>query len=96
MKIYLDDKRKEPDGWVRTYSDYETINLLKNNQVKELSLDHDLGENCGNGYNVLLWIESRVATSNYIPPRIYIHTANPSARIKMELAVNSINKFLEI
>lgn len=43
MKIYLDDERQTPDGWIRTYTPEETIELLKKGGVTHLSLDHDLG-----------------------------------------------------
>ena len=42
MKVYLDDVRQAPEGWVRTYTVAETIELLKTGEVVELSLDHDL------------------------------------------------------
>jgi len=43
MKVYLDDERKTPDGWRRVYWPEEAIELLKSGDVKEISLDHDLG-----------------------------------------------------
>lgn len=92
MKIFLDDERNAPIGWVRTYTVGQTIEYLKYNTVTEISLDHDLGLGFKPGYNVLLWIEDRVYTEGYIPPKIRIHTANPSARHKMELAVANIEK----
>lgn len=93
MKIYLDDTRPAPEGWILVTDVHETIQLLKTQKVTDLSLDHDLGnDGLGTGYSVLLWIEENVYTSNYIPPRIQIHTANTSARLRMELAVESINK----
>lgn len=99
MKIYLDDEREAPDGWFRTLTAFGTISLLSSSflrddvDVLELSLDHDLGTK-DTGYTVLLWIEEQVATNGYIPPKIQIHTANSSARVKMELAVQQIEKIL--
>lgn len=43
MKVYLDDMRRTPEGWHRTYNAIETIDLIRTGQVTELSLDHDLG-----------------------------------------------------
>ena len=98
MKIYLDDERPTPDGWTRAYTAKEAIKLLKENNVKEISLDHDLGDEsvvlCGNGYDVISWIELQVACSNYVPPVIHIHTSNASARVKMELAREAINRMI--
>jgi len=94
MKIYLDDERKAPSGWTLVKTPKEVINLLKTGKVSELSLDHDLGDdkNIGTGYDVLLWIEKQVYMKNFKPPKIKVHSANISARNKMELAIKSINK----
>lgn len=71
----------------------EAITLLKQNIVTEISLDHDLGDDeHGTGYDVLLWIEEAVFTQGFIPPIIYVHSANTSARHKMILAIANINK----
>lgn len=37
MKIFLDDVRETPEGYVRCYWPSEVIELLKTNQVTELS-----------------------------------------------------------
>ena len=97
MKIYLDDARKAPMGWTRTYTVDDTLHLLYScgRLITDISLDHDLGSCTETGYDVLLWIEEQVHTNpNYKCPNILIHTSNPSARRKMELAVNSIKKFI--
>lgn len=95
MKLYLDDERKTPVGWVRVFWPEEAIAWLKTEMVTEISIDHDLGDDDrGTGYDVILWIENEVMTNNFIPPQIHIHSANVSARRKMELGVVAINKFL--
>lgn len=91
IKIWLDDERKAPEGWLRSYTAKETILLLKNYVVSEISLDHDLGTD-DTGYDVLCWIEKRVVLNKYVPPTINIHTANASARQKMLLAKQSISR----
>lgn len=95
IKIYLDDERKTPAGYVGVTSPKQVINLLKKYDVDEVSLDHDLGDDnrIGTGYDVLLWIEEQVFTNpKFKCPKIKIHTANPSARKKMELALKSIKR----
>lgn len=95
MKLYLDDERKTPVGWVRVFWPEEAIAWLKTEMVTEISLDHDLGDDDrGTGYDVILWIENEVMTNNFIPTQINIHSANVSARIKMELGIMAINGFL--
>jgi hypothetical protein len=95
MKLYLDDERKTPVGWIRVFWPDEAIAWLKTEMVTEISLDHDLGDDDrGTGYDVILWIENEVMTNNFIPPQINIHSANVSARLKMELGIMAINGFL--
>ena len=95
MKLYLDDERKTPVGWVRVFWPDEAIAWLKTEMVTEISLDHDLGDDDrGTGYDVILWIENEVMTNHFIPPKIHVHSANVSARIKMELGIMAINNFL--
>jgi hypothetical protein len=91
MKVYLDDERHTPAGWKRVYWPDEAIELLKAGVVTEISLDHDLGDDDrGTGYDVVLWIEEAVFTSNFKPPLIKVHSANSSARVKMELGIKTI------
>ena len=93
MRVYLDDERVTPDGWTRTYWPDEVIALLKTGAVRELSLDHDLGDDeRGTGYAVVLWIEEAVALEGFIPPKISVHSANSSARDKMLSGIRSIEK----
>lgn len=96
MKVYLDDERVAPPGWVQTRWPKDTIALLESGNVKELSLDHDLGDDeHGTGYDVLLWLEEAVATRGFKAPLCNVHSANSSARIKMEAAIRSIERFEE-
>ena len=91
MKVYLDDERHTPNGWVRVFWPDETIELLKTGNVNELSLDHDLGDDQrGTGYDVVLWIEEQVALHGFVPPTIAVHSANVSARAKMESGIRAI------
>ncbi|MFP2961620.1 cyclic-phosphate processing receiver domain-containing protein [Myxococcus sp. 1LA] len=96
MKVYLDDERATPEGWVRVWWPEEAIALLEAGQVTELSLDHDLGDDAhGTGYDVLLWLEEAVATRGFVPPRVQVHSANSSARQKMALAIARIERFAQ-
>ncbi len=91
MKVYLDDERTTPEGWTRVYWPSEAIELLQTGQVTELSLDHDLGNDArGTGYDVVLWVEEQVAMHGFVPPTIVVHSANVSARAKMENGIRAI------
>lgn len=93
MKVYLDDERHAPDGWHQVRWPDEAIRLLESGKVTHLSLDHDLGDDeRGNGYDVVLWLEEAVATRRFVPPQITVHSANSSARTKMEAGIRAIAK----
>lgn len=93
MKVYLDDERSTPVGWVRVYWPDEAVTLLSTGEVSELSLDHDLGDDeRGTGYDVVLWIEEAVALHGFNPPIIRVHSANSSAREKMEAGIAAITR----
>ncbi|WP_374334279.1 cyclic-phosphate processing receiver domain-containing protein [Leeia sp.] len=44
IRIFLDDERATPAGWVRAWWPDEVITLLQTCEVAEVSLDHDLGD----------------------------------------------------
>ncbi len=91
MRIYLDDERPTPPGWVRVYWPDEAIALLETGKVDEISLDHDLGDDVrGTGYDVVLWVEEAVALRGFRPPKMAVHSANSSARQKMLAGIAAI------
>lgn len=93
MKVFLDDVREAPDGWVRAYWPNEVITLLRTGAVTEISLDHDLGnDERGTGYSVLVWIEEQVFLHGMVPPAVHVHSANSSAKLKMSAALQSIRQ----
>lgn len=57
MKLFLDDYRSCPKGRIKVSTYKGCIDILKNNRIEELSLDHDLGE-AKTGYDVICWIET--------------------------------------
>ena len=94
MRLYLDDARNTPEGWVRAYTASEAIALLKTGKVVEMSFDHDLGPDpAGNGNDVVVWIEEAVALHRFKPPRIMsVHSSNATASERMLLGIASIQK----
>jgi len=69
---------RTPDQWLEE-SNYQTMPHC---------------EHIGTGYDVISWIEEQTITNGYIPPLIFIHTANSSARVKMEMARSSIENWV--
>ena len=95
MKVFLDDERTTPAGWMRAYWPDEVIVLLETGQVEEISLDHDLGDDArGTGYDVILWIEEAVALRGFVAPTIRIHSADSTAVARMLAGVRAIKQHL--
>ena len=96
MRVYLDDERVAPAGWVQVRWPDEAIALLQAGGVEELSLDHDLGDDQrGTGYDVLTWLEEAVALRSFKPPRIAVHSANPAAKVRMQAAIAAIGRLAQ-
>jgi hypothetical protein len=97
MKVFLDDLRPTPVGWVRAYWPADVIRLLETGAVEELSLDHDLGDDeRGTGYDVILWIEEAVALRGFRPPRILVHSANAAAAVRMNAGIRAIEALVKV
>jgi hypothetical protein len=99
VKIWLDDERPAPAGWVHVKTAPEAIVMLAAGGVAEVSLDHDLGRpeaEVGTGYDVMLALEEMAAMGqgHLVPGVIRIHTANSAARSRMQAARASIERFL--
>ncbi|MBV1909968.1 MAG: hypothetical protein KUG78_11650 [Kangiellaceae bacterium] len=93
MKVFLDDIRQAPPGWKVVRWPQEAISLLMTGAVSDISLDHDLGnDKRGTGYDVITWLEKAVVDYGVIPPNIKVHSANVSARQRMEQGIKSINR----
>lgn len=93
MKLYVDDIRIAPEGWVQAWDAMEAIDLLKTLEVTHLSLDHDLGDpDEPTGYDIMGWIEVRVHFENFPLPEIKFHTANPTGRANMQAALDAIKR----
>ncbi|GMX64448.1 hypothetical protein Elgi_37170 [Paenibacillus elgii] len=84
INVYVDDLRDCPEGFqvARTYE--AAIELIKDNEVDILTLDHDLGEDAEgnelkNGYDLVKYICENGLRAN----KIYLHTDNPVGRKNM-------------
>ena len=86
MKIWLDDIRPAPEGYVRAHSVNEAIVLIEQAEndgedIELIDCDHDLGDyfpDGGDGIKLLDWLCER---QTYYP--IALHTANPVGRDNM-------------
>ncbi|KKW45863.1 MAG: hypothetical protein UY96_C0013G0020 [Parcubacteria group bacterium GW2011_GWB1_56_8] len=90
LKIWLDDERPAPFGWLHVLTVSDAITMLGTGRVSDLSLDHDLGLSSGTGYDVLVWLEEKVATSAFELPNLFVHSRNPVGRKRMSAAIEKI------
>jgi hypothetical protein len=101
MRVWLDEVRDAPQGWIHVTTPEEAIELLRSGEVEEISLDHDLGlatpESERTGYDVVVWLEEAVATGawEHALPVIHVHSANPVGWRRMEQAIASIQRLSE-
>lgn len=87
MKIWVDDIRPVPEGYVGTKSVNETIQLIieaenKGQIIELIDLDHDLGDYAADGGDAIKLLDFLAERETYYP--ILIHTANPVGRANME------------
>lgn len=88
MKIWLDDIRKAPDGYVHCHSVNEAIRVIRHAKepVELLDLDHDLGDYAvdgGDGIKLLDWLAE---TEQYY--LVKLHTMNPVGRENMQRLID--------
>ena len=70
----------------------EAIALLEAGGLEELSLDHDLGDDCARDRvrRPAVGSRRRGRPGASLSPRLRVHSANVSARLKMEAAIAAI------
>lgn len=90
IKIWVDDIRKVPEGYIGTKSVDETIELIEKiekegGEIELLDLDHDLGDYAKFGGDAIKILDYLAEHEKFYP--IVIHTANPVGRANMERVV---------
>lgn len=100
MKLWLDDVRPAPEGWLWCKTADELLREIIRNRwdLEIVSFDHDLGENVDTGYDVLVKLEKGAALGlwHIIPDRMEIHSANPVGRKNMQAAIDSIERMRNV
>ena len=90
IKIWVDDIREVPEGYIGTKSVDETIMLIEKiesegGKIGLLDLDHDLGDYAQFGGDAIKILDYLVEHEKFYP--IKIHTANPVGRANMERVI---------
>lgn len=93
--LYVDDIREVPpscEGWDVARNHDEAIKLLSSNEYDRVSLDHDIASWNDDGremtgYDIVLWLAERKHNGDYVPPKIYCHSANPPGKASIEAVI---------
>lgn len=91
MKLFLDDKRPCPKGWVHfiesnTLIEFLSMNWLKTKEVTHMSLGSD---------GVLSWMEKMINSgqASYLPI-IEVHSSNTTERVRMSTLIIKLDQDL--
>jgi hypothetical protein len=79
MKLWIDDLRPAPEGWVWAKNSIEALNYLYTKEVEEVSFDHDLG-----GEDTTRPIVLVLCNYDLFPPICRVHSMNPIGRQWLE------------
>lgn len=109
IRLYLDDQRIEPEGWLRVTTAENCIWALQEfaGHIEELSLDHDLDEHVdtrqrgygepavATGYDVAKWLEEKAFHQRweFIPRVLKCHSQNPKGAEDIRNTFRSIERF---
>ena len=91
IKIWVDDVREVPEGYIGTKSVNETIMLIEKienegGKIGLFDLDHDLGDYAQFGGDAIKILDYLAENEKFYP--VKIHTANPVGRANMERMIH--------
>ena len=76
VRLWVDDNRHAPEGWLLAKTSKDAINILLTQQVDEISLDYSLAYmEIDTARPILEWMKE-----NYFPAVIDVHTGSPSGQ----------------
>lgn len=96
IKIWVDDIRDTPTGYIGAKSVNETINLLNTyKDINLLDLDHDSGDYYSDGGDYIKILDYLVYNPDIIVREFRLHTMNPVGRDNMRTVIQG-NSWKEI
>lgn len=86
VRLWHDDERPAPEGWLRAVTNWDAKDILMREEVVECSLDHDLGFHKGaeTGLDLVEWM----VQNDKVPERVTIHSWNPDGARYMAARLN--------
>ncbi len=79
FKLFVDDVRACPTGWVLARDYSEACRYLATNNCDMISLDHDLGNNSKTGLDIVNFM----VDNGFYPTKVTLHTMNPVGKKNM-------------
>lgn len=90
MKLWIDDIREAPVGWIWAKNFIEAVEHIVTGEVEEVSFDHDLGLNedgteSSTGYTIALFYAELVENETVPKPTTAsVHSMNPVGRQRIQ------------
>lgn len=96
LRMWLDDERLMPEGFdIHARTAEKAMEYLKSGVVSLVSLDHDLGDGNGTGYDVAKYIEESAFNGELPRMEVRVHSANPVGRMNIIRCIDNANRFWE-
>lgn len=98
LKIWIDDIRSAPDGYIhlKTQAEFEAFLINNPQHIHVLDLDHDLGEGEPTGYDIIKWLHTNLP--DRFPTVVACHSSNPPGKMNIlayaELVHNQTDRVL--
>ena len=92
MKLWVDDLRVPPDGWVWVMTIGAAIRKLRTGTVTELALDHDLGGR-REGRRVAQWVERKAAAGQLKRLSWRVLSDNGPGRAEITMALTNADRY---
>lgn len=94
LRVWLDDERLMPEGFdIHVKTSKEAIEIIRKGGVYLISLDHDLGDGGGTGYEVAKYIEEKSFNGAILPMEVRVHSANPVGRKNILMCIDNALKY---
>lgn len=92
IKLYLDDLRPIPDGFVgvRSYADFVAY-ITQKGLPNFISFDHDLGLQ-ESGFDCAKWLVNYCLDNGKPTPKFLVHSQNPVGKQNIEALLLNFNK----
>lgn len=91
IRLYLDDCRPAPSGWVLARSVDEAVHVLRTVPVSVVSLDYDLGlGSAETGITLLNWVEREVAAGRLALPELQAHSGSMLGQARLKARIGEL------